>query len=409
MYNTDDNMEYSNKISILDLIIVFVKNKVRLICFTILIMIISYLYIFFFVPEEFDSYSLIIPIESNESGGISDMFDKIGGGLPFGISGILSRPQTYLFETIIYSRSNLTDIINTFNLYNDYSLDKDNPLDYEKALKIIESKIYLKETKEGNAYKIGVKAITPTKASNMANYIVEKLNKRIIELNIRKAYETRVFLGNRVDSVQKQLIESEVRLKEYQKYSGLFQPEDQLKSIITSYSQLEAAIFIKEIELSILKRSYKVESPLLLQKENELESYRDRLNKLKQKGEPRSFIISYDSIPENVLIYTRLLRDIEIQTSILKFILPLYEQSKLDEQKSIPVIQIIDYAIPPVSKSFPPRVIISFLLGLGFFFAYFTVLCFKENKEKIQSPKARYIIDNIFKLKIDKNSYYQKD
>ncbi|MCZ7614320.1 MAG: hypothetical protein M5T52_12495 [Ignavibacteriaceae bacterium] len=48
--------------------------------------------------------------------------------------------------------------------------------------------------------------------------------------------------------------------------------------------------------------------------------------------------------------FLRLYRDIEIYTAILEFIVPIYEQAKLEEQKNIPVLQVIDYGVVPEKK-----------------------------------------------------------
>jgi uncharacterized protein involved in exopolysaccharide biosynthesis len=51
---------------------------------------------------------------------------------------------------------------------------------------------------------------------------------------------------------------------------------------------------------------------------------------------------------------------------MLEFIIPLYEQSKFEEQKDLPILKVIDRAVPPIQRSYPQRVfsaaVISFIV-----------------------------------------------
>ena len=121
----------------------------------------------------------------------------------------------------------------------------------------------------------------------------------------------------------------------------------------------------------------------------------DQLVKLKF-GEDRNLksslniFVPFEKIPETGVIYIRLMRNYEIQTKILEFIYPIYEQAKIEEQKDIPVVLVVDRAIPPEKKSFPKRsliVIAAFLLS--FFFSAGYVLI-KDSYHSIQKDENRY-------------------
>ena len=68
-------------------------------------------------------------------------------------------------------------------------------------------------------------------------------------------------------------------------------------------------------------------------------------------------------------MYVRLMRDYEIQNKLLEFIYPIYEQARIEEQKDMPVVLVVDTAIPPQKKSSPKRVLIvigAFLISFFF-------------------------------------------
>jgi uncharacterized protein involved in exopolysaccharide biosynthesis len=68
--------------------------------------------------------------------------------------------------------------------------------------------------------------------------------------------------------------------------------------------------------------------------------------------------VPFKDVPELGLQYLRLYRDYEIQNKLLEFILPLYEQAKIEEQRDVPVVQVLDRAVPPEKKARPFRTLI---------------------------------------------------
>ena len=61
-----------------------------------------------------------------------------------------------------------------------------------------------------------------------------------------------------------------------------------------------------------------------------------------------------------------------MQTKLMEYILPMYEQAKVEEQKSIPTVIMIDKAAPPQLKYTPRRGLI--ILGLSFLGLFFLIL-----------------------------------
>jgi uncharacterized protein involved in exopolysaccharide biosynthesis len=93
-------------------------------------------------------------------------------------------------------------------------------------------------------------------------------------------------------------------------------------------------------------------------------------------------------LPQQAKDYLRLERNIQIYASISQIILPLYEQAKYEEQKSIPVIQIIDPAIPPERKFFPPRTMVACCCAAAaFFISALLFVCWDMLLPRVADPK----------------------
>lgn len=377
----------------LDLLVVLTKWKKFLLILIISTLLISYLAIYFLIDEEFDSKALIIPSDdASSSGSISGIMKNLKD-LPLGLGGVSKSKSTDLYLTIIYSRTNLENIIEKFDIRTDYDLES-----MEKAVKLVSKKIEADVTDE-DAFEITVRAKTREKAANMVNYILEILNQKVIELNVAKSRNNRIFLEKRYSELNENLRSVEDSLQQFQESTGLYEAKEQLKLIAGAYTELDNKISMKKIELEILENMYEKESPQVDMLRREISLMESEFNGLKRNKKNESFLLALNSLPENMKKFLRLYRDIEIYTAILEFIVPIYEQSKLEEQKNIPVLQVIDYGVIPEKKAYPPRLLITSIVSVIIFLLVATVLIFREIIQNSNNPKVAYIFSNfsIFK------------
>ena len=78
-------------------------------------------------------------------------------------------------------------------------------------------------------------------------------------------------------------------------------------------------------------------------------------------------MVPYRQIPDLGVAYVRRYREVQIQSKILEFLTPLYEQAKVEEKKESPSVIVLDRAGPAERKSSPKRSLIMLagtLLGL---------------------------------------------
>ena len=353
-------MAEDRSIDLRDYLIIILKWKKLLIAIFIFSLILSYLAVYFLIDAEYDSTALIIPSEDNSLTGISGLMKNIKN-LPLGLGGNSNSASTDLYLTLLYSRSNLENIINKFGLKKDYNLES-----MEEALKVVSKKIEAEVTDE-NAFRIKVRANDRKKAKAIADYNLDYLNNKVIELNISKSKENRIFLENRYNELKVNLKNAEDSLQFFQQKSGMYEAKEQMKVIASAYSELETRLMTKQTELDVLQSLYEKGSPQIKILENEVKNYEEKLFELKKEGRPESFFLAYNSLPKKVKQYLRYYRDVEIYNSILEFIVPLYEQAKFEEQKNIPVFQVIDYGSFPEKKAYPPRTLFAGLSALIIF------------------------------------------
>lgn len=386
-------MAEEKKVDLLDYLVILVKWKKTLIVIGLITAIISYLAIYLLIDKKFDASATIIPVEENQLTGIASLLQNIPADIT---GGNLNNTEMSMYNTIINSRGLLEKIIEKFNLVDVYEYDKSDPEYMEKTLKTLRNNIFTDIT-EDNAYEITVRANTSQNAAFMTNYIIKLLNSRIVELKVSKSAQNRVFLDGRVNDIRSNLKSAEDSLLKFQKRSGMLSAEEQLKGIMGAYSTLETELITKQIQKSILEHVMDNNDPRVKNIEVEVQQFEEKLKNIKKKGQPDSPILSLSSLPQKTIDYYRLYREVEINNAILEFVMPLYEQAKFNEQKDTPILQVVDYAVPPVKKSYPPRTIFTILIVLGVLMFGFVLILFKENDELRQSEKMRYIRENLFK------------
>ena len=96
-------------------------------------------------------------------------------------------------------------------------------------------------------------------------------------------------------------------------------------------------------------------------------------------------LLKIKGAPEKVLNFLRLKRDVEIQNKLLAFILPMFEQAKIEEKKETPTVIILDNADLPEKKSKPKRLTVTFAAMLIMFLVSSAFTVIYDKKDNILS------------------------
>ncbi|HPN39388.1 MAG TPA: Wzz/FepE/Etk N-terminal domain-containing protein [Melioribacteraceae bacterium] len=314
----------------------------------------------FLLPVTYRAVAVVsIPPESNL--GLSGLTGLLGGGkssqsLGAKLFGTSSSSEDMLLG-LLNSRSALTNVINKYNLIDYYEIE-DNNLD--KTIKAFKNDI-LFEPNEFQFIEISVINKNAKKAAEMANYFVHLVDSLNIYVNVEAARNNRIFVEQRYNKNLADLKEAEDSLYKFQKKYGIFAVPEQLEISVKAAASLEAQLMEKEIESFLLKQQYGATSPQYMGMQTQMNLLKDKVNELKNNSSLSSssnVLFPFKNVPDMMIKYLRFYRQLEIQSKILEVILPMYEQAKVEEQKSIPSLLFIDKAVPPQVKYEPKRVFI---------------------------------------------------
>ena len=330
----------------------------KFLVFNLLLAFIIALILSLVLPKWYKASALVLPPQEEQTGsGLASILNN----LPISSLGInVGGGSEMTYMAILKSRSMAVDVINKYNLRKFY---KEKTL--EETLKDFSSDYDLQMTEE-NMISISYEYTDSVKAAKIVNFIVMRLGKISNNLMHERAELTKEFLEKRYLKNRRDIDSISTDLKNFQTKYGILDFEEQTKALINSTAQIEAQIYLKEAELVAIKENIGGNSMQYKSSKIALESLKDELDKLKftPKSDYRSSFSSlylpFQQIPELGKKYFELYTDLTMQAKLQEFILPQYEQAKLQLLRDKPELQVIDYAIPPDKKSKPK---LSFLAG----------------------------------------------
>ncbi len=88
--------------------------------------------------------------------------------------------------------------------------------------------------------------------------------------------------------------------------------------------------------------------------EAKINALKEQISNIKNSTDLNDFLRLGNS-PQIALSFIRLQRDVEIQTKIMTFLLPVYEQAKIEEKRETPTITVLDKPYVAEKKTKPKR------------------------------------------------------
>jgi capsule polysaccharide export protein KpsE/RkpR len=176
----------------------------------------------------------------------------------------------------------------------------------------------------------------------------------------------------------------------FQKKYGVYAIPEQLVSAFQAAGDLESELFKQEIAAEYARNQFGENSNQYKTLSSQIDFIKGKISELKNSNTlsyPTNVLIPFEKLPKMIEQYFRYYREIEIQTKIMEFILPMYEQAKIEQQKSIPTLLVIDKAVPPQLKYAPKKALI--ILGISLLFLFLMILFVYRGETVINETEYR--------------------
>lgn len=371
MKMTNNNMNKSNtngdKINLLNYLMILVKYRRFLLLNTLSVCLIVGL-VSFFLPSWYNAHTSILPPETDTS--LMGFSSSLLGGFasPAEMSLPFMATPSDVIGTILQSRSVAEKIVERAGLMEVY-----NTQSKEEAIKELASHTKVKVSEEGLVY-LDFEDKDRNKAALVANLYIEELDRINRMANSSRARNTRLFIEQRMEKTQKDLIQAEEDLRGFQEEHKTISLDEQMKTAIQTAADLKAEMVLNEIELNVLSQSLSPSHPQIQQLKTRISQIGKQLERLQfgdqdTPSEKNQILdVPFSEVPKLGLELARLTRDLKIQEAIFELLSSQYEQAKIQEAKDTPTIQVLDRAVPPEKRSRPKRAMMVILAGIASLF-----------------------------------------
>jgi tyrosine-protein kinase Etk/Wzc len=318
----------------------------------------------FLLPLRYTSTASFIPPSGSGSGSMATM---VAGQLSaMGAGELLGAGKTSgeLYAGILGSRSIAGELVKRFNLMQEYKVKKES-----QAEKVLQSNTAVTIDPKSTIITVDVSAKSPQLAHDLAAAYMDALRETNGRLALDQSSQRALFFGQQLAKEKDDLEDAEVELKKTEEESGLIAPSGQTESEIGTIAQTQAQIAVREVQLAALREGYTDQNSNVERLRSEIGDLQGQLAGLQSGTASKSTAtIPTSKVPEVQLEYVRKEREVKYHEALFEMLSRQYEAARLDAARDTPLLQVLDAASYPDSKSSPKR--LYYMLG-GLFFGFF--------------------------------------
>ena len=338
----------------------------------------------FLIPKRYESTTRIMPPDAESSpgmgmlaalagrggggGGDSGLASSAGSmpGLGMLASDLLGAKSTGATLAGILKSDTIRDrLIDRFNLQKAYwdRYKQDARTDLGKFTEIVEDR-------KSGIITVTVTDRNPQRASALAKAYVDELDRLVAELSTSAARRERMFIEQRLQTVQQELDTSARQFSEYASKNTAVDIGAQTKAMVESAAVLQGQLIAARSELQGLEQIYTNNNIRVRTVQARIGELQKQLVTMGGQGPPVPGAAPsteaaspelYPSIRQLPLLGVRwadLYRQTKNNETVFELLRQKYELARIQEAKEIPTIKVLDPPLLPEKKTSPHRILI---------------------------------------------------
>ena len=335
------------------------------------------LLIAFAIPKEYRASVQLMPPDNQSNAGM--LFAALaakgggGGGGGSGLGAIAGdllgiKNSGALFIGILRSRTVADRVVQRFDLRRIYR----TKLEEDARADLADNTAFSEDRKSG-IVTITVSDGDPKRVAAMAQAYVDELDRLVAELSTSAAHRERVFLEERLTEVKQELDRAAHDLSQFSSKTAAIDIKEQGRAMVEGAAVLQGQLIAAESELKGLETIYTGNNVRVRAVQARIAELQRQLDKLGGSSSAAStqpdatgdsLYPSIRQLPLLGVTYFDLYRRNKILEVVYETLTQQYELSKVEEAKEIPSVKVLDAAIVPERKSFPPRMLLVALCGV---------------------------------------------
>jgi len=325
------------------------------------------------IPVRYQTVARLMPPDSESSSGlglVAAMAGRTGASGFTSLAGDLlgMKSSGALFVGILNSQTVQDRLIDEFHLMKVYRHSK-----IEDTRRDLGEHTDVSEDRKSGIISISVTDHDPKRAAGMAQAYVAELDRLVAQVSTSSARRERIFLEERLEKVKGDLDTAAKNFSQFASKNSAIDIPAQGKAMVEAAAVLQGQLIAAQAEQSALQQVYTESNVRVRAVQARVNELQRKLNDLgsagTQGGSPDANAL-YPSIRKLPLLgvtYADLYRQTKIQETVYELLTQQYELAKVQEAKEIPTVKVLDPALVPTRKSYPPRgmiVILGTMLGI---------------------------------------------
>lgn len=333
----------------------------------------------------YTSTARLMPPDQQSTSGMAMMAALAGKGLG-GLSGVTSdllglKSSGALFIGILRSDTAENQIVQQFNLKKLYGarLDAD-------ARKRLDDSTEIAEDRKSGIITIRVTDHDPRLAAAITNAYIDELNSLVAQLSTTAAHRERVFLEERLKAAKLEMNDAANQLAQFSSKNSTLDIQSEGKAMLDAAASIAGQLIAAQSQLEGLRQIYTDNNPRVRALNGRVEELRRELQKfggteqsatgkstnqlgpdLLTSGNPpldkgdkgsSSPFPTIKNLPLLGAKYTDFYQRAKIQETVVEMLTEQFELAKVQEAKDTPSVKVLDPAVVPERKSFPPHLLI---------------------------------------------------
>jgi len=334
----------------------------------------------FSIPKEYKATTSIMPPDEQSSSAmmLAALSSHLGGLGALGslAGGLGGHSSTDLFIALLRSSTVSGDLIDRFNLQhvyrNRYRID---------TAKHLAHRTKITADKKSGVITIEVVDKDRERARELAQGYLEELNQLVTRTNTSAAHRERVFIEQRLHSVQADLEDAEMNLSRFSSNNTAIDIKEQTRAMVDAGARVQAELIVEQSGLESLRQIYGDGNVRVRESEARIASLQSQLVSMTGPSNSSSGEELHDvatnatdssdnaalypplrQLPRLGVRYADLSRRVRVQEAVFELLTQQYETARIQEAKDIPTVNVIDPPGLPEKKFSPHRLLITLLL-----------------------------------------------
>jgi tyrosine-protein kinase Etk/Wzc len=381
----------------LDLLILLAAHK-RILIRTIVVAAVLATATAFLLPVRYEAKIILMPPQQNSSmsSALMNQLGNLSSLASLATGGLSLKNQGDMYVALLTSRTVEDAMIQRFGLMQEYGKKK-----MSDTRDKFESRTTALASSKDGMIRITVEDRDPKRAAELANGYVEEFRKLSAQLAITEAARRRLFFEGQLKQAKDELADAEEAMKRTQQSTGVLQIDSQARSLIESAALLRGQVVAKQVQIQGMRSFAAEDNPNLILAKQELAALQAQLARLggSQEDGGSDLMLSKGRASQAGLEYLRRLREVKYRETVFALLAKEFEIAKLDEAREGAIVQVVDPAVPPDKRSFPPRtlLILGTTLVAGFLAAFWIILRARLN-DNFERPGNRRRIQTLKQL-----------